>query len=314
MVAGMGGLERLLSGVAADPALDAVLLLDSADVLLSARHQLMGLADPAPHEAAALGEADPSLPQLVPRTDDESMRWEELIDELDKTRSPDPVPGPTPTPVGSPPDQVFAGAAEVMLDSGLAVTEMLRGAPYLEDAARTIIELSALSAPGQRSSADRLKHGPVLGTRRATELRDIAWVPALIEAAKYHEIRRHYSGPPEDHGLILSPTDLQSYRREQDSQFLLVVVTDGLGNIPLAASLTEVAQVPFAGQGVADALSVATRIAALRAVRSVVITPERVPHRELPEQPAAAMGAGIIRARAVPAAPGREGVGVSDES
>jgi hypothetical protein len=43
MAAGMGGLDRLLSGVAADPELDAVLLLDSADFLLSARDQLTRL-------------------------------------------------------------------------------------------------------------------------------------------------------------------------------------------------------------------------------------------------------------------------------
>jgi magnesium chelatase subunit D len=91
----------------------------------------------------------------------------------------------------------------------------------------------------------------------------------------------------------------------------LVVVTDGLANVPLAASLAESAQFPVAGQGVTDALRAASRIAGLRAVRSVVITPERVPHRELPMRLASAMGAGIIRAKA-PMGAGGSGTDVSD--
>jgi magnesium chelatase subunit D len=61
----------------------------------------------------------------------------------------------------------------------------------------------------------------------------------------------------------------------------VVVVTDGLGNVPLDASTRDGLTGPVGGAGVADAIDAARALRAFDGVRVVVVQPPRVPHPEI---------------------------------
>jgi magnesium chelatase subunit D len=305
--------------------------------------------------------------------------------------------GPAPKPSALRPEPVTTAETSTSFPAADVPAPALSSTPYPEDIAKKDHDAAPLSTPHQHGVTGRADRGPVIGVRPATELRDLAWVPTLIEAAKYQPIRRRHLRRLDGAGLILSPTDLRSHRRAFRTEFMLalvldhtclqrgqlagmvasylqwayvrrsavcvvevgaagtrselraelfmgrnardafvqaalqrsrgratplahglelardtlqhatqhgwsqiteawlVVVTDGLANVPLAASLTNSAALPWAGRGIEDAITVAARIAALKSVRAVVVAPSRVPHPELPARLAAAMGAGLVR-------------------
>ena len=98
-------------------------------------------------------------------------------------------------------------------------------------------------------------------------------------------IRSPGRASPLAHALDLALSDLRRrIRRAVSPQHcLLVVATDGRGNVPLDASLLGQAPRGNVGRtGIADAERVAERIGALRGVEIVVITPDLGPYRELP--------------------------------
>ena len=304
---------------------------------------------------------------------------------------------PTPKPSALRLEPVTTAETSTSFPAADVPAPALSSTPYPEDIAKNDHGAAPLSTPHQHNVTGRADRGPVIGVRPATDLRDLAWVPTLIEAAKYQPIRRRHLYRPDGAGLILSPTDLRSHRRAFRTEFMLtlvldhtclqrgqlagmvasylqwayvrrsavcvvevgaagtrselraelfmgrnardafvqvalqrsrgratplahglelardtlqhatqhgwsqiteawlVVVTDGLANVPLAASLTNSAALPWAGRGIEDAITVAARIAALKSVRAVVVSPSPVPHPELPARLAAAMGAGLVR-------------------
>ena len=61
----------------------------------------------------------------------------------------------------------------------------------------------------------------------------------------------------------------------------VVVVTDGLGNVPLDASTKDKLTGPVGGLGVADAIDAAQGLRAFDGVRVVVVQPPQVPHPEI---------------------------------
>ncbi|MFI6967290.1 hypothetical protein [Streptomyces sp. NPDC050255] len=82
---------------------------------------------------------------------------------------------------------------------------------------------------------------------------------------------------------------------------LLVVVTDGRGNVPLAMSRAgRQGRTPVQRAGVDDALAVAARIRALDRSRlhCVVVDPGRHPYTRLPAALAEALGCGVVAAEA----------------
>ncbi|WP_433190199.1 hypothetical protein [Actinoallomurus sp. CA-150999] len=95
---------------------------------------------------------------------------------------------------------------------------------------------------------------------------------------------------PLAHGLVLANEMLRS---AMDGESLLLVVTDGRGNVPLSASLAGRIEPPVTTQGVDDALEVAGRIRELRRVRSVVIDPGPRPQASLTRRLADALGADL---------------------
>lgn len=103
---------------------------------------------------------------------------------------------------------------------------------------------------------------------------------------------------PLAHALDLALSDLRRRVRRTVSpqQCLLVVATDGRGNIPLDASLLgQAPRGPTGRTGITDAERVAERIAALPGVEIVVIMPDLGAYRELPFNLADGLGGAPVR-------------------
>ncbi|MGW2476404.1 hypothetical protein [Streptomyces sp. NPDC001665] len=120
---------------------------------------------------------------------------------------------------------------------------------------------------------------------------------------------------PLAHGLDLAGQALRRAFRHHSAglvEALLVVATDGRGNVPLAVSRSgRPVHGPVRRTGVDDAVAVAAHIRALgrSRLRSVVVDPGRPPYTRLPAALAEALGGGLVgRADAedAPGAPDRE--------
>jgi magnesium chelatase subunit D len=102
---------------------------------------------------------------------------------------------------------------------------------------------------------------------------------------------------PLAHGISLAAQLLRHDTQQGSASVtnaLLVVVTDGRGNIPLAASHAGVMPTRVAGEGVADALQAARLIRTMRRVSSVVIEPGPLTYGHLTSLLADALGATLI--------------------
>jgi magnesium chelatase subunit D len=96
------------------------------------------------------------------------------------------------------------------------------GSPYPEDEAEPLREHAPLRGPWRRTAySDR---GPVVGVRRATDLRDLAFVPTVVEAAKNQRLpgRRR----PDRGTLTVTPQDLRSHARAAEPERMLVLLLD----------------------------------------------------------------------------------------
>jgi magnesium chelatase subunit D len=264
--------------------------------------------------------------------------------------------------------------------------------PYPEDHPDALAPHESLLDPGSsRPVASRRTRGRPIGTRHAFDLRDIAVVATLLEAAKFQRLRGRAAGGP----LIIWPTDLREYRhqpspatalvlvidhscwagwdkdtpigpylyrayrenaalsvvefgrrdakaelraasyrtrslldpRVADSldrppglasplahaldlavqevrrhsratphdRVVLLVATDGRGNVPLAASLlNRLPHKPVGQAGIQDALTAAAAVKAIRGVEAIVVTPGVDQYADLPFDLAEAMGGKVI--------------------
>ena len=103
---------------------------------------------------------------------------------------------------------------------------------------------------------------------------------------------------PLAHGLDLALQTLRhslQHGRSGVQQAVLVVISDGRGNVPLAASRVGKVEPPVGRKGVEDALEVARQIAALKGVEAVVLNPQPKHYTELPVMLAQALGAKIAK-------------------
>jgi magnesium chelatase subunit D len=101
---------------------------------------------------------------------------------------------------------------------------------------------------------------------------------------------------PLAHGLDLGLQTLRhalQHGRSAIQQAVLVVISDGRGNVPLEASRTGLVTSPVGRQGIEDALVVARQIAGLKEVKSVVLNPQPKHYRDLPVKLAQALGSKI---------------------
>ena len=105
--------------------------------------------------------------------------------------------------------------------------------------------------------------------------------------------RQPGNATPLAHGLHLALQTLRHalrHGRAPISHAWLTIVTDGLGNVPLAASLSNSVDGPVTDRGVLDALEVARELAELRNVEHVVIAAPHSPYPSIPRDLAAALG------------------------
>jgi magnesium chelatase subunit D len=103
---------------------------------------------------------------------------------------------------------------------------------------------------------------------------------------------------PLAHGLDLALQTLRhglQHGRSAVQKAVLVVISDGRGNVPLAASRTGKITLPVGRQGIEDALNVARQIAALKKVEAVVLNPQPKHCIDLPVELAQALGAKIAK-------------------
>jgi magnesium chelatase subunit D len=98
--------------------------------------------------------------------------------------------------------------------------------PYTEDNAAVQREADSLRLPPRRYQANGTRHGPAIGTQRATDLHDFASVATLLEAAKFQPIRHQNQPKLSKHRLIVTGNDLRSYRRLPVPEQMLVMVLD----------------------------------------------------------------------------------------
>lgn len=102
---------------------------------------------------------------------------------------------------------------------------------------------------------------------------------------------------PLAHGLDLALQTLRhalQHGRSAVRQAVLVVVSDGRGNVPLKASqMNQKPEKPVNRQGIEDALQVAQQIADLKQVEAVVLNPQPKYYADLPVKLAQALGAKI---------------------
>ncbi len=101
---------------------------------------------------------------------------------------------------------------------------------------------------------------------------------------------------PLAHGLDLALQTLRhalQHGRSAVQKAMLVVISDGRGNVPLEASRTGMVMPPVGRRGIEDALQVAQQIAALQGVESVVLNPQPKHYTDLPVRLAQALKAKI---------------------
>ncbi|MFD7719374.1 hypothetical protein [Streptomyces sp. NPDC059814] len=145
---------------------------------------------------------------------------------------------------------------------------------------------------GARGAANELR----AGSFSARSTRDPRIAAALTRPAG--------RATPLAHGLDQAGSALRRAFRHHRAglvEALLVVVTDGRGNVPLAAGRTgRLGPGPAGRTGTADAVRAAERIGALSPARlhSVVIDPGRRPYTALPAELADALGGSVITAEA----------------
>ncbi|HET9380636.1 MAG TPA: magnesium chelatase [Streptomyces sp.] len=93
------------------------------------------------------------------------------------------------------------------------------GTPFPEDEAADSRDAAPLRGPGRRTNGPLSGRGTVIGTRRATDLHDLAYVRTVREAALYQRVRR-------TDRFTVSPVDLHSNVRAGAPERVLVLLLD----------------------------------------------------------------------------------------
>ncbi|RKN08583.1 hypothetical protein [Streptomyces radicis] len=175
---------------------------------------LLGLPAPPPEERGGdTAERDPGTPPRNGRTPVPAGGLEStgVVEAAQGQRARSVAPGGAPVPLE--PATVRPAGGD-------------RG-PYPEDDPEALPRFGSLRAP-RASSVARAGAGPSrghpVGVRPARDLRDVALIPTLLEAARFQRIRRARGRRSE--GLLVNAADLRQYRRRPDSGRALVLVLD----------------------------------------------------------------------------------------
>lgn len=95
--------------------------------------------------------------------------------------------------------------------------------PYPEDDPAALPPFASLRSKYRPSLGVQPSRGQCIGVQPARDVRNLAMVPTLLEAAKFQVIRRR---PTPHGGLLVSAADLRQYRHSHASQCALVLVLD----------------------------------------------------------------------------------------
>ncbi|MFF4896764.1 magnesium chelatase [Streptomyces sp. NPDC001068] len=98
-------------------------------------------------------------------------------------------------------------------------TPAVLATPYPEDETEVLRDFAPLRSPWQRTAGPASARGTVIGTRRAGNLRDLAYVRTVREAAVHQRLRRAER-------LTILPVDLHSHVRAGTPDRMLVLVLD----------------------------------------------------------------------------------------
>jgi len=192
-----------------------------------------GVADVRYVEAAArlIGLHDPTHPSAPTAVDDSTPPAAETAAVLRATTD-------VPRSAGDV-DQDRANAAPAMqplfesgrpdtLDAFLVDERDRPASPYPEDEAQPLREFAPLKTPWQQRAEPSSTRGHVVGVRQASTLRDLAFVPSVMEAAKYQNLPGRRSRATHDacNQLVVSPSDLRSYVRAPAPERMLVMLLD----------------------------------------------------------------------------------------
>ncbi|NER93245.1 MAG: hypothetical protein F6J86_05305 [Symploca sp. SIO1B1] len=96
--------------------------------------------------------------------------------------------------------------------------------PYPEDQAPVEREAASLRLPSRRFCFKAVGRGAIIGVEKVANFQDLALVRTLLEAAKFQPIRQ--GSTTNSHRLLLSPTDLYSYRRVPIAEQMLMLILD----------------------------------------------------------------------------------------
>ncbi|MFE6712801.1 hypothetical protein [Streptomyces sp. NPDC057695] len=155
---------------------------------------------------------------------------------------------------------------------------------YREGAAVSVVEF------GHADTSDEL----AAEHYRATTLLDPRVVRSLT--------RRPGLASPLAHAMDLAVQELRRHRRNRTGphETVLVVVTDGRGNVPLTASLLGRVPKGVGREGVTDALRAAAAVRRLPRVQTVVIAPETHVYPELAARLAEVTGGRLVTVAGLP--------------
>ncbi|NEP56897.1 MAG: hypothetical protein F6K31_07705, partial [Symploca sp. SIO2G7] len=96
--------------------------------------------------------------------------------------------------------------------------------PYPEDQAPVEREAASLRLPSRRFRLKAAARGAIIGVEKVANFQDLALVRTLLEAAKFQPIRQRST--TNSNRLLLSPTDLRSYRRAPVAEQMLMLILD----------------------------------------------------------------------------------------
>jgi magnesium chelatase subunit D len=177
----------------------------------------------ARHAADLIGlkPAGPQSPSLSPApiTEQPSVPEEKLPPNIPATNEALEKGASTPIIKEEPvTDKVLLSDTEMTFDAS-----PISPTPYPEDTTPIAHEAESLHLPSSQSWA-RAADGPIIGTQRATSLKDLALTNTIVEAAKFQKVR-----PPREDGssaFRMSRSDLHSYRRAPVPEQMLMLILD----------------------------------------------------------------------------------------
>ncbi|MEU3508301.1 magnesium chelatase [Streptomyces longwoodensis] len=171
--------------------------------------QLIGLPMPGLPRAAPDDGPQPSGAPSFPHRPDGARRNRGPSElPVDQDEGVSGCPSPQPLLATEPPEPI-----------GTTPSRVPPATPFPEDEAEPLRDFAPLRSPWQRTSGLAATRGVVVGARRAGNLRDLAYVRTVQEAALHQRLRR-------TERFTISAVDLHSHVRSGSPEHMLVLLLD----------------------------------------------------------------------------------------